>query len=185
MKEQFGILLDHAHNCITANSMKTDLAWCAGIFDGEGCVSIGFVRPTPTNGLKNLNYRLAVKVTMGCKKTVLLFRRRIGFGTIQNHVASSDKVNASTSWVAMSRLAEHAIVRMYPFLVTKKAEADIALRFMRLPNPRRGGSRGSPIIDRGLLMPKHALYVLCCKAKSRFRFRKMPLPKFSHAKGKK
>lgn len=160
--------------------MKTKIAWAAGLFDGEGCISIGRVCPTKLNGLRNPSYRLTVKVTMGDAVAVRRFAGIIGVGSVQNHVNATEKLNGSISWVAMARKGETAIKKILPFLVTKRKEAIIALRFMALPDVARGGSQGSPRIDAKLLKKKHVLYVECCKAKSRFRFRENPLPKFTH-----
>lgn len=155
---------------------KIELAWAAGIFDGEGCVSIGYVSPGPNNALRNPSYRLTVKVTMGCRKTVIRLAKIIGAGTVQSHVGETETMNASTSWVAMARKAQTALRLLRPYLLTKAKEADIGLAFMALPDPARGGAKGSPVMSRRLLRQKHALYVRCCKAKSRFRFRKSPMP---------
>lgn len=152
------------------------LAWAGGIFDGEGCISIGYVKPTRKNGTLNPSYRLTVKVTMGHEPTIRRFAQIIGSGEVHAHVARGERVNASWSWVAMARKAERALRLIEPYLFTKERECEIALRFMALPDVRRGGKSGSPRIDLRLLMRKHALYLACAKAKPRARFRLKPLP---------
>lgn len=159
---------------------QTDLAWCAGLFDGEGCISISRVKPTAKNKLVNSSYRLVAKVTMGDRKAIRRFFAVVGHGSVQKHVEGNAKVNGSTSWVAAARKAEIVLKKLYPFLTTKLKEADIALEFMALPDPIRGGARGSPCIDKPLLRKKHKLYVRCCRAKPRFRFRKKPLSSFKY-----
>ena len=152
------------------------IVWAAGLFDGEGCISIGYVPPSRRNDLVNPSYRLVIKVTMGCKQTVKRFGALVEQGTFQNHVRRSRKadkrVNASYSWVAMSRKAESVIKLLYPFLVTKKKEADVALAFMALPDGRTGGSGGCKPVDSELMLKRHQLYLECCRLKPRWRFRK-------------
>lgn len=157
---------------------KTDLAWCAGLFDGEGCISIGAVAPAKRNDLVNTSYRLTVKVTMCDLRTIKRFHSIMGVGTVQKHQPSNPRCNASWSWVAMSRLAEKALLKLQPWIVTKKNELSVALQFMALPDAERGGARGSPCIDRKLLRKKHAFYVRCCKLKPRFKFRRHALVPF-------
>ena len=151
-----------------------ELAWMAGIFDGEGCISIGHVSPNVRNDLKNPSYRLTVKVTMGHEPTIRRVAEIVGVGTVHRHQARSIAANESWSWVAMARNAEMAIVLLRPWLLTKADEADVALEFMRLPDVKRGGKGGSQPIDRGLLERKHELYLRCAQLKPRNRFRKTP-----------
>jgi hypothetical protein len=156
-------------------SSEIEMAWAAGLFDGEGCISIGCVLPTKRNGLRNRSYRLTVKVTMGCKKSVDAFHKIIGVGTVQPHVDKSDRVNQSWSWVTMSRLAEVAIRKLFPYLISKVSEALVALELMELPDVQRGGRGGSKEIPKSLLKKKHSCYVRCAKLKSRFKFRRFLL----------
>lgn len=159
---------------------RLQLAWCAGLFDGEGCVFISRVPPTARNGLRNPSYHAGVKLTMGNRRSVVRFAKLIGVGTVHRHVEASDVLNGSTTWVALSRNAERALIKLRPHLITKAREADIALELLALPDAERGGAQGSPRIGRALLREKHRLYVKCSMAKSRFRFRKTPLPLFTH-----
>jgi len=113
---------------------------------------------------------------MGCEETVCCFGTVVEQGTFQNHVRESreatKKVNASYSWVAMSRKAEQILKLLRPYLITKAREADVALKFMALPDGRTGGRGGSKPVDPVLLAERHRLYLECCRLKPRWRFRK-------------
>lgn len=156
----------------TPMSKQTGIAWAAGLFDGEGCVSIGYIPPSKRNDLLNPSYRLMIKVTMGCKETVHEFGRIVGQGTFQDHVSKKKRVNASYSWIAMSRKAERVLILLRPYLITKVKEADVALQFMALPDGRTGGAGGCQPLDPKLLLARHLLYLKCCELKPRWRFRK-------------
>lgn len=152
--------------------IEIETAWAAGLFDGEGCISISKVTPSQRNDIRNNSYRLVAKVTMGHRPTVEKFGSIVCSGSFQFHVAQNDRVNASYSWVAMSRKAEVIVRMLRRYLLTKAEEADIALQFMALPDVERGGRGGSKRIDPILLAKKEDLYQQCRRLKSRFRFRK-------------
>lgn len=152
--------------------MNVAIAWAAGLFDGEGCISIGYVRPSRRNDIVNPSYRLTIKVTMGCEASVKAFGAIVEDGTFQTHVTETERANSSYSWVAMSRKAENILIKLRPYLLTKASEADVALEFMALPDGRSGGKGGCKPADAALMQKKHDLYIRCCQLKSRWRFRK-------------
>lgn len=149
---------------------KTDIAWAAGILDGEGCIAIIRYNPTPGTRCVEPRFVLHVKVTMGHRPTIDRLAEIFGHGTVQTHVARSERVNASYSWVAQSRKGEHVLTILRPYLLTKAAEADVALRFMELDLSPRGGKGGSTRTQRALLRDRERLYWRLRKLKSRWRF---------------
>lgn len=159
--------------------MATDLelAWAAGIFDGEGCISIGKVPPNSKNGLRNYSYRLTLKVTMGSKETVDRFSLIVGDGTSFLHQKGTDRVSDSYSFVAQSRKTAPILQALRPYLITKAQEADIAIQFLALPDCKRGGRQpngtlGSREVTPEYLQVREELYLACAQLKSRYKFRK-------------
>lgn len=150
---------------------QEQLAWAAGIFDGEGCISIGYAKPQPKSRHHKPSYRLTVRVTMGHEPTVRRFAEIAGTSTVHDHGARTERANASWTWLAMARKGEAALKLLQPYLLTKAAECEIALEFMALPDVRRGGRNGSPPMDPELLRRKHELYLACANAKPRARLR--------------
>jgi hypothetical protein len=151
---------------------KTDLAWVAGIVDGEGCISIIRHPPTPGSRCRSNRYTLHVKVTMGHKSTISRLVEVMGVGTLQNHAPRGPRTNASYSWIAQARHGEQAIRLMRPYLLTKAKEADVALAFMALPLAPRGGRGGSQVIPAGLQRKRSQLYWRLRRLKPRWRFRR-------------
>ncbi len=149
---------------------EVDLAWAAGLIDGEGCVSVVTYEAEHAERCTTRRYVLVLKVTMGHRPTVERIASLLGVGTVQAHVAKSARVNASYSWVAQSRRAEAALRAVRPYLVTKAKEADVALAFMALPLARRGGPRGSRNTPLALLRARERLYWKLRKMKPRWRF---------------
>ncbi len=109
---------------------------------------------------------------MGDKVAVKKFGAIVGNGSFQNHVARGKRISASYSWVAASRKAEKILRVLHPYLVTKLKEANVAFRFMALPDGRVGGKGGNRPVDPKLMLQRHLLYLKCCKLKPRWRFRK-------------
>lgn len=104
--------------------LETDKAWLAGIIDGEGCISI-FARANffvPSVKIANTNELLI----NNCK-------RILEIGGIEYCVRFNDRgnrKNAKPSWELSleSRPRVIAVLNMvYPYLVSKKAQADLIL----------------------------------------------------------
>ena len=147
-----------------------DLAWAAGIIDGEGCLSICYTPASAHPGCLTDRTTFHLKVTMGHKPTVVRLRAILGVGTIQDHVAKTDRVNASYSWVASSRKAQTALLAVRPYLYTKAKEADIALKYLALPLALYGGRGGNRPIPKSLHRRRGSLYWRLRQLKPRWRF---------------
>lgn len=140
------------------------LAWAAGLVDGEGCITIAYHPPCAKHGTINPQHILILKVAMGHQPTLERLRSIFNVGTV--HKVPTKKHNPAWSWLVQSTRAYEIIKLLRPYLVTKAAEADIALKFMELPVVV-GGSRTVPY---SLLQKRHRLYIAMRKAKPRFRF---------------
>ena len=103
--------------------MDTELAYLAGFFDGEGCISIS-KRSRTAHG-----YGLMVSVSQLNPEPLLVLRKRFG-GSISR---SKDKRGFRTLvvWTIGARLALAALEEMRPYLSVKADEADVALEFQR------------------------------------------------------
>ena len=152
-------------------STELEIAWAAGLFDGEGCIHIGKIPPTSKNGLRNPSYRLTLKITMGCQVSVRKFAELVGDGTSFLHSKGGKRLNPSYSFIAQSRKAQPILQQLRPYLITKADQADIALTFLALPDCPRGGKNGSRQVSSEYLQVRQELYEACAKAKPTYRFR--------------
>ncbi len=136
-----------------------DLAWAAGLIDGEGCITIQYKKANIKNGSRNPSHSLLLKVTMTHEPTVRRLHKLFEVGTIQLQRLSlkdADKPwNPAFSWICNPRAAAYVIAWIRPYLFTKAEEADIALEFAALP--RAHGS--SNVTPPELVERRHALYV--------------------------
>lgn len=152
------------------NCMSKELAWAAGLFDGEGCIHIGCV--PKSKGRLSPSYRCMIKLTMGCERTVRRFGGIVGTGTFQKHKPRGKRINASFSWQAHCKKAGRILELLNPYLITKSKEAEVALKFLSLPSGTVGGAGGNKPVNRHILQRKHNLMIECAKLKPRWRFRK-------------
>jgi hypothetical protein len=115
-------------------------------------------------GTRNAVHSLYLKVTMTDKKTVYLLRDLFNLGTVQlqSHGKKAKKNwGLAYSWLCCSQDAATAIRKMLPYLVTKAAEAEVALEFAAIPR-QRGSSR---VVPREILLHRHRCYTQMCLLK--------------------
>jgi hypothetical protein len=101
---------------------KTEAAWLAGLFDGEG--SIIFVhkdRPTPSVRItiSNTYYPLLLRIQEVTGVGRLIVHHRAGTG--------NPKHSASWNWQTYSANARDLLQQMLPWLIVKREKADAAL----------------------------------------------------------
>ena len=107
---------------------NTELAYLAGLFDGEGCVSI--LKVSKQAGFKSFRYRLRIQITNTNKHLMNWLNERFNFH-IATHVPL--KKNWKMCWVALKhdRKARNMLVEMLPYLKVKKDEALLAIEFQK------------------------------------------------------
>ena len=120
-----------------------NLAWAAGMLDGDGCISI--VKQRYPN--RAATYRLVVQITQNCLKTLEHFRECVGevgpIHEVTRRISHNKQVYAlmysgPKAVLVLQRLAAH--------LVRKRAEAEVALSFIDKGQVgRRFGARGVPV----------------------------------------
>lgn len=116
----------------------TRLAYFGGLFDGEGCISI----IKGKNGRGNVQYSLRTIVTNTNKYVLQLYQLSFG-GCVREHKSSHIKWRDCYTWELSSRQAFDFLKTIYPYLVIKRAEADVAFEFQ----DRQSVQRNKPIPD--------------------------------------
>ena len=154
-------------------SRREDLAWVAGVFDGEGCISLS--RRAPQKGSRSLNpsYRLILKVAM-CHESTIKKLRGICDGVGSIHVQRLQHIYFSPSWIWFCNAgdAEHVIKMIQPWLTTKAKEADVALQFcehVKQVYEFRGGRGGSKPMPAAIIKKRERFYIKLRNLKSRNR----------------
>lgn len=126
---------------------ESDFAWAAGLIDGEGCLFI--------YNRKNKSYSALLTVTMTHVPTIEKLNSIIP-GHF-NYKLSKHGHKGMLTWRPYD--TKYAIDKIYPYLVCKKAEADILLEFLLMPKDT------SHHKYQHLLKRKNELYWLCREAK--------------------
>lgn len=122
--------------------MQNELAWLAGLLDGEGCIYINRHRASQQADLLTDSFRLYVQITMGHIATLERCKKITGVGTVQPHTVSNKKANAAFCWMTSAGDAEKILKDVRPYLFTKVAEADAALDFCKISKWHGGRFRG-------------------------------------------
>lgn len=148
--------------------MKIEIAWAAGLVDGEGCIYIARKKAGGANGAKTDSFVLGIKVTMTHRLTIERLQRIFMEGNIHVVTAPANpKWKQAYSFVAQSRRAESVIKKLLPYLTAKKAEAELALKFMQLPIMPKGGSGGSSCVTHGWFLAREKAWIEMRRLKGR------------------
>lgn len=118
-------------------SVDGDIAWSAGIVDGEGCIFIKKDAAKAHTRHRSDIYSLGLKVTMTHELTVRRLQEIFNTGTVI-HATGRGGRKDSYSWTVRSHKAHRVIQLLYPYLLTKEREAFTAIEFGLLESDRRG-----------------------------------------------
>lgn len=146
---------------------KTDLAWAAGIIDGEGsifiqkCNSIGKVYPTAKRKVrreKSPTYNLRMAVQMVDKKTITVLANLFG-GKCRELVGRTTTNRKVYAWATSGYNALAILRKIEPYSITKKNQIKVAKKFMSIPIFVAGRGTGN-------VLPKHIILQReCCYKK--------------------
>ena len=109
---------------------RTNLAYCAGIIDGEGCLSI-LERKTPQG---NKSYELRVQVVNTNEWLCQWLKFAFG-GSVSKMKLQASQRKQAWQWTIAARQALGLLELVEPFLHIKQPEAQVAIRFQRAKMP--------------------------------------------------
>ena len=101
-----------------------EIAYLAGFFDGEGCVQI--VAPHRTS-----LFLLQLSVNNTRREVLSIFRKRWGGSIVGPHNRGLNHKPAFT-WKVDARHAEKVLRDLFPFLILKRRQAEVGLKFREL-----------------------------------------------------
>lgn len=122
--------------------METEIAWAAGVIDGEGCFTL-YKGKKLRRRCVTLEYRLMFIVSMVHLPTVKKLHQIFKVGSIFRDKRKNVSKNkrASYRWQVNGGMqCAQFIPLILPYLFTKREEAEVALRFVKLRslNKNRG-----------------------------------------------
>lgn len=114
----------------------SDLAYVAGIIDGEGCVSLNINRRSDvTSGYV---FVLKVSVAMTDKEVPEWLKATFG-GSLSTHLPAKTGYRIYYAWMLEAKQAANFLGVILPYLRVKTAQATLALEFQKLKSS--GGYR--------------------------------------------
>lgn len=125
---------------------SSDLAWAAGLFDGEGCIVIR--KPA---GQNRKAYVVQLTLANVHRPALERFIQISGVGYLRARTfLRGEKWRKVWVWQTAAAKAEQVLKKLRPFLTIKAEEADLALEFRRLPRTFRG--RGGKLTEAELAL---------------------------------
>ena len=145
---------------------ELDLAYYAGLFDGEGCIHIG-----KTHVKKGgLLYQLACKIAMYNLPVLEEFKSHFG-GSIRHDKKDPihNKYGLLVTWTIYSSRATTFLSQIMPHLRIKKPQAELAIQFQANKHwgARKGCHRNPPKTEERLAI-EEAQYILMRNLKKEF-----------------
>jgi len=106
-----------------------DIAYTAGLLDGEGSIQINPHTANRNPEIKHLN--LVIQISSGDKKTLEWLKEIWVFGTLTSWKSKSGKLNYNWRLYG-SKYGEDFLKQVFPYLRIVKEKAHIALEFCKL-----------------------------------------------------
>lgn len=110
---------------------ETDLAYLAGIIDGEGCFFIGLYR---TNATKNLlNYHTYIKISNTEKKLMDWIHEKAGSTNNQQERKTRISLKERTIYNCQftGKILDALLPKIYPYLIVKQRQCEIMIDIRR------------------------------------------------------
>lgn len=116
---------------------KTDLAYIAGLFDGEGSIGIYLNQSKKTKeGIKLSHYRLQCAVMLTDEFLIHLLQMHFG-GEFYIYTRRDKPIwRIVYRWSVNSKKALDFLETIIPYLKIKKPQAEIAIQFQKAIKPR-------------------------------------------------
>jgi len=115
---------------------QLELAWFAGLVDGEGSINISTQKDKHHKFSKS-HYALNLEISLTHLPTLEKIKTMWGMGSLTEH---KDKRKHRPYWLWMVRANQALAILevIYPYLITKRASAEIAIAFQRRRQKHRG-----------------------------------------------
>ena len=115
---------------------RTDLAYIAGLFDGEGCIRIGRCKKISE---RTPSYSLNCSLSIGNQYLPELLRMYFGGGIRERNLPPPRK--KQWDWQIHGENAIAFLKDIYSYMVLKKNQADVAFRFQASIRDRKNANR--------------------------------------------
>ena len=114
------------------------MAYFAGLFDGEGSIHVA--------SKSGRGFQLSLHVVLTSHEPLYQMEGWLG-GAVHKHNSRTKGGFESKQWTVSGVEAQEILRKLYPHLIIKKEEADVALKFPVMIKGGTPGVRGSPKIS--------------------------------------
>ena len=118
------------------NILESDLAYAAGIIDGEGSICVAYCKQSSMSSVKN--YGVAVSVGM-VDPEVPLWLKSIFGGNVDTYKGK----RLVYRWKLHARKCADFLEMVSPYMKLKRARSEAAVQLARMARPHRGSPKGS------------------------------------------
>lgn len=114
----------------------SDIAYLAGLFDGEGCL---IVRPKSKLASGNYNISYHLEIGMTDRRPIDWCKQVTGKGNVYYLPSKKSKWSDNYRWVVCSKQAASIVVLLLPFLKVKREQAVLFLELNSIKSQYRRG----------------------------------------------
>lgn len=116
---------------------NTIKAYTAGIVDGEGSIQIN---PSNIRKSEKAWWGLTVQISSGDKNVLYFLKKNWkDIGNITEYKARGSRKNRKNyNWRLYSKEAENFLINIFPYLIIKKEQAYVGLKFRKLTGFKKG-----------------------------------------------
>jgi len=105
----------------------TDLAYIAGIIDGEGCITINVTKNDSFRS-RSIQHILKVIVRMVEEEAIIFLRNKFG-GSISIQKPSKGRIRFVYQWTLCGKYASSFLAKILPYLKVKANQAKVGINF--------------------------------------------------------
>ncbi len=132
------------------------LSYLAGVFDGEGCVSLSKGRRRKTGW--SPQYRVHMRVAMADGVVPLLFQNVFGGGLHKRLPDGRRTLRTQYHWEITGHSCLPILKELLPYILIKRPQFEVAIHF--LENTSKGG-QGSRLLSDEELALREVDFILC------------------------
>ena len=106
---------------------REKIAYIAGMFDGEGSISI--MKVLPRNGRVNIEYKTVVSISNTFEPVIIWIKEKLNSGYISRTVNKKyPQHKPNYRWMASYQQAYVFLKMVLPYLIIKQAQAELAIK---------------------------------------------------------
>lgn len=139
---------------------EIEKAYLAGFMDGEGCIHIS--RGYDKKGISvSCIYTLRVLIAQAGEKgkeILTYWQEKVGLGIVVNQDRKNDKWKSSHTWIISTNHAAAFLASILPYLIIKKEEAEIAIKFQAVMKADGKNCRRGYVVPKSVIAQRDAIY---------------------------